>query len=280
MDELQPLLVVETLSNYEESQGWLEGRVTQILSRVLGSNNLRACIACRQPRVLSEYGRLEHRSGTVGVAELRDLDARLRGIAMPAKAGLWLSEHARGVSLRIVSLDTGRVLLAENVDATRSERAQTAMRIETVRELDRRNRGDGITHAFVDIGLYPNQHISADWVEQWGESNRQLSGLSISLFDPVLGIGAAHFWVMPFANSLVGAKLLMSFPTATAEYASSIAEDGADSPELIDPLLNLIAVFRMPIARSNYSITVTASTNGRIALGLSTLNTSLIPVLP
>ncbi len=272
--------MVETVSSYEESQGWLEGRVTQILSRALGSNNLRACIACRQPRMRSEYGRLEHRSGTVGVAELRDLDSRLRGSAPPAKAGLWLSEHARGVSLRIVSLESGRVLFAENVDATRTERSQTATRIETIRELDRRNRGEGITHAFVDIALYPGQHISGDWVEQWGESNRQLSGLSVSLFDPVLGIGAAHYWVMPFANSLVGAKLLMSFPTATAEFATSIAEDDDDSPELIDPLLNLVAVFRMPIARSNYSITVTASTNGRVAVGLSTLNTSLIPVLP
>lgn len=279
-NELLPLLIVEARSKYEESQGWFEGRVTQVLGRVLGATNLRACLACRQPRVHSEYGRLEHRSGTVGVTELRDLDATLRGTASPANAGLWIFEHARGLSVRIVDITNGQVLFAENIDATRSERTQTAMRIESIRELERRNRGEGITHAFVDIGLYPDQHISGDWVEQWGESNRHLSGLSVSLFDPVLGIGAAHYWVLPFANSLAGAKLLMSFPTATAEFATSVAEDDSEPPELIDPLLNLVAVFRMPIARSNYSITVTASTNGRVTVGLSTLNTSLLPVLP
>ena len=72
----------------------------------------------------------------------------------------------------------------------------------------------------------------------------------------------------------------MSFPTATAEFATSLADDEEDPPELIDPLLNLVAVYRMPIGRSNYGITVTASTNGRVTVGLSLLNTSFLPVLP
>ena len=169
-------------------------------------------MACRFPRTYAEPGRLEQRTGPVGVAELRSLDHNLRGNGAAAKSGIWLEETARGISVKVVQLASGRILLAENIDPQRGERAISAQRVERLRELERRNRGEGITHAFVDIGLYPGQHISGDWVEQWGQNNRQLSGLSVSLFDPVLGIGAAHYWVLPFGESVVGAKLLMSFP--------------------------------------------------------------------
>ena len=280
LDDALPMLIVDIRPKYELSQGWLDGRVTQLLTRVFPGGEFRDCVACRFPRTYAEPGRLEQRTGPVGVIELRSLDRSLRGNSAAARSGIWLEETARGVSVKIVQLASGRILLAENIDPQRGERAISAQRVERLRELERRNRGEGITHAFVDIGLYPGQHISGDWVEQWGPNNRQLSGLSVSLFDPVLGIGAAHYWVLPFGESVVGAKLLMSFPTATAEFAASLADEDEDPPELIDPLLNLVAVYRMPIARSNYGVTVTASTNGRVTVGLSLLNTSFLPVLP
>ena len=119
--------------------------------------------------------------------------------------------QSRSYSSRLVASCLPKILTLKEVSAPSLRNGWNAYE-----NLSDATEGEGITHAFVDIGLYPGQHISGDWVEQWGQNNRQLSGLSVSLFDPVLGIGAAHYWVLPFGESVVGAKLLMSFPTATA----------------------------------------------------------------
>ena len=60
-----------------------------------------------------------------------------------------------------------------------------------------RQRGDSINHSMIDMGLFPTPHLSLSWAEQWGESNRNLTGLSLSLFTPVLGIGANYYRVFP-----------------------------------------------------------------------------------
>ena len=223
------------------------GRFTQLLTRSFPAGEFRDCVACRFPRTYAEPGRLERSEpgqsspnfalSTITSAEM---------VLQPNPESGWRKPLA-GSRLRSYSSHQVASFLPKILTLNEANEPSLHNGWNACANLSDANWGEGITHAFVDIGLYPGQHISGDWVEQWGPDNRQLSGLSVSLFDPVLGIGAAHYWVLPFGESLVGAKLLMSFPTATAEFATSIADEDEDPPELIDPLLNLVAVYRMPI---------------------------------
>jgi hypothetical protein len=140
-------------------------------------------------------------------------------------------------------------------------------------ELERRARGDSITQAFVDLALYPGQHISIDWTEQWGVTNANLSGVTLSVIDPVVGIGASHYRCLDLVHVLVGGKLIVSLPTA-------IVRAIGDTGDAIDPIVTGVAVVRVPFGRSNYGAVLTASTNGQIGLGISLMNISLLPVLP
>ena len=179
-----------------------------------------------------------------------------------------------GVSVRIVDLRTGRVIFAQNVDPDLVEVANTERIYTLSEELERRARGDSLTQAFIDFALYPGQHISIDWTEQWGKRNNYLSGISLSALDPVLGIGASHYRAVDFFDVLVGTKVLVSAPTALVR---SIGEDTGD---VIDPLLTGVVLVRVPFGGSNYGAVLSASTNGQVGIGISLLNISLLPVIP
>jgi hypothetical protein len=267
--------VVSVEARYQQSTRWFASAALTTLGRVFGRGSLRLCEACSSPRTFVEEGRLEQTIGSPGISELVRLDESLRGKAPPARAALWLDESAAGVSLRIVQLDSSRLVLAENVDPALEERARSTRTFTLTRELERRARGDGLAHAFVDFAVYPGQHLSMDWVDQWGDSNQNLSGVTLSLFDPILGLGGCYYRVIPEAyNLLVGGQVIMSVPTAFVRSASSTNTD------VIDPLLTGVLVMRVPLFNSNYGLFFSASTNGRVGVGLSALNFSVLPVLP
>jgi hypothetical protein len=273
--DLTPAIVVSLDPAFEQSRTWYPTAALATLARVFGAGGLRSCEACMAPRLYVEEGRVEQVTTTVGAAEIIRLDESGRGGAAPARTAVWLDETPQGVSLRIIELQTSRIVLAENFDPALTEAARTRRNFTMARELDRRARGDSLTHNFLDVALYPGQHVSLDWSEQWGTTNANLSGISLSLFDPVLGVGAAYYRVVPKAlNITVGAKVLMSMPTAIVR---AFAEDVG---EIIDPLLTAVLVARVPVFSSNYAITLTASTGGRFGIGFSLMNTTLLPFLP
>ena len=183
------------------------------------------------PRTVVEEGHLAFQTGPVSLTDVRRLDAGARGEATPARTAIWLDEHRGGVSIRIVDLATSRVIFAQNVDPGLYE-TRNSNRVYTLSaELERRARGDSLTQAFVDVAVYPGQHISLDWTDQWGETNSNLSGVTLSLFDPIVGIGAVHYRRVPFLDLLVGGKAIVSLPTAIARSVSQ------DSGDIIDPIL-------------------------------------------
>lgn len=273
-EELRPAVLVSAQSERPEDQSWYLTQVLQTLERTLGAGGLRLCEACMSPRAYVGDGQLTLTTGPVALDEVVRLDDQYRGDAEPARVGIWLDERRGGVSVRIVDLHTARVIYAQNVDPGLVEVANTARMYTLSEELERRARGDSITQSFVDIAFYPGQHISLDWTDQWGATNRNLSGVCLSVFDPVLGIGAVHYRAVDLLNLTVGAKVIMSLPTAAVR---ALDQNGGD---IIDPILTGVAVLRVPFGRSNYGGLLTASTNGQIGLGISLLNISLIPVLP
>lgn len=274
-DELRPAVLVSATARDPASQSWYVTQVLQSLERSLGSGAIRLCEACMAPRAYVEGGQLTLQTGPIAIDEVVRLDDQYRGESEPARVGIWVDEVRGGVSARIVDLHTSRVIFAANLDPTLNENANTQRMYTLSEEMERRARGDSLTQAFVDVALYPGQHVSLDWTDQWGTTNRNLSGVSVSLFDPILGIGAVHYRVVDVLNITVGGKLMMAFPTALVR---AVGDDS--NIDVIDPLVTVVGVVRVPFGRSNYGGLLTASTNGQIGFGISLMNISLVPVVP
>lgn len=276
-----PVLAVSVAPAFEETRATYPAEALAVLLEVFGPSNVRLCEACFSPRVEASPGHLEQTAGLLSIDDAVRLDERLRGAEPAARTAVWLDETPSGVALRFVELATSRVLYAENVDAALSARHRTAASFALAHELDRRTRGESLTHAFVDVIVYPGQHLALDWLEQWGDDNANLSGVSVSAFDPVAGIGAAYFRVIPHAfNVMLGAKVLMSLPTAIINGIQSSQGGDVTSTSLFDPLLTGVLMARFPIGRSNYALAASVSTNGRVGVGLSLVNFSILPFLP
>jgi len=274
VDDVSPALLVSATPRYEGSVDWFAVRVIEVLQRAFGDGSLRLCEACMAPRAYVEEGRMTLQSGPVSLDEVVRLDEQTRGKAPAARSAIWVEEHRSGVAVRIVHLGTGKVLYAQNLDPLLTELKRSQKVYTMSEELERRARGDSLTQAFVDFALYPGQHLSIDWTEQWGKTNANLSGVTISLFDPVLGIGASHYRRLEFFNILVGGKVILSLPTAAVRAV------GDDNVDVLDPIVTGVGVVRVPFGRSNYGVVATASTNAEVGLGISLMNISLLPVIP
>lgn len=272
-DEVLPALVVSVTPRYQVSEAWFQTRALETLDRAFGPGGLRLCEACTAPRTWVEDGRLAYEAGPISLDELARLDATTRGDARPARSAIWLDEQRGGVSVRIVDLATGRLIWAQNVDPRLVEHANSARMSTLTEELERRARGDSLTQTFVDVALYPGQHVSLDFTDQWGKTNANLSGVTLTVYDPVVGLGLCHYRRLELLNVLVGAQGVLSLPTA---LVSALGEGG----EVLDPLLTGVALVRVPFGRSNYGVLATASTNGEFGVGVSLMNIRLLPVIP
>lgn len=279
--DLVPAIVVSLDVRYEESRDWFAPEVLAALSRMLGPDQLRVCEACMSPRTFAADGNVEYSTGPVTVDEIIRFDERARGDAAAARAAIWVDETSRGVGVKVVELATSRVLFAQNIDPELREERDTQDIVRATAELERRARGDGLTHLFFDAALYPGQHVSLDWTDQWGETNRNFTGVTLSAFDPIAGFGLVYYRVLgvweiagfPVAPQ-IGGKVILSLPTAIVE---GITGETADE---LDPILSGVFALRIPFGRSNYALLATASTNLRFGVGISLLNISFLPVIP
>ncbi|MCA9569754.1 MAG: hypothetical protein KC656_18045 [Myxococcales bacterium] len=271
-----PALLVSARPRYEASAESFPTAAIETLASVFGTSGLRVCEACMAPRAWVDDGRVTYQTGPIGIDEIIRLDAGARGEAPAARSAVWIEETRTGLAVRIVDLRTSRVLFAKNIDPTLVENANTERMYTLSEELERRARGDSLTHAFVDVAMYPGQHVSFDWTDQWGKTNANLSGFTISLFDPVLGIGATHGRRVEVLNTVVGGKAILSLPTTLVR---AVGGDLGDV-QLLDPTLTVTGFARVPFGRSNYGGLLSVSSNGRIGLGISLMNISLLPVLP
>ncbi len=271
---VSPIIVVSARPAFESTRAWFPTAAVVALGDAVGRANLRACEACMNPRATLRDGVFVYADGTMSIAEIVAVDTDMRGAGAPAMAAAWLDETEGGVALRIISLNTGRILVAENLDGALRSRTRTARTFRVTDDLERRLRGESLTHVAIDIGLVPAQHFSFDVIDQFGDRNLDLAGLSVSIVDPVVGVGAAYYRVIPEAfNLTLGVKALVSLPTAAG---NALGVEGA----LINPLLSGVLVVRWPIPHSGFGVLATASTNGALTLGVSLLNVNFLPVLP
>lgn len=271
---VSPILVVSARPAFESTRSWFPTAAVVALGDAVGRANLRACEACMNPRATMREGAFVYASGTLSLAEIVAIDTDMRGAAAPAMAAAWIDETDGGIAVRIISLTTGRILFAENLDGQLTSRVRSARTFRFTDDLERRLRGESLTHVALDIGVLPGQHVSLDILDQFGDRNLDLAGVSVSVVDPFLGVGGAYYRVIPEAfNLTIGAQALVAIPTAAG---NALGLEG----ELIDPLLTGVLVARWPIPNSGFGILATASTNGTLTIGFSLLNVSFLPVLP
>jgi hypothetical protein len=271
---VSPILVVSARPAFESTRSWFPTAAVVALGDAVGRANLRACEACMNPRATMRDGAFVYAAGTLSLAEIVAIDTDMRGAAAPAMAAAWIDETNDGIAIRIISLSTGRILYAENLDGQLRARDRTARTFRFTDDQERRQRGESLTHVAIDIGLLPGQHISLDVLDQFGDKNLDLAGISVSAIDPILGIGGAYYRIIPEAfNLTLGLQALVAIPTAAG---NALGLEG----ELIDPLLTGVLVARWPIPNSGFGVLATASTNGTLTIGVSLLNVSFLPVLP
>lgn len=274
--DVLPMMVVSAKPIYEKSTNWYPTAALSTLGKIFGLSNLRSCEACTAPRLYADDSRLEQNTGEVTVAEIIRLEESTFGKAT-SKTAVWLDETVTGVSVRIIDLGTSRIIYADNFDARLKEQAKSKKTASLTEELERRQRGDSLTHTFIDIGVlaYPAPHLGLSWVEQWGDTNANLTGFSFTLSDPVIGLGLEYFRIIPQAwNLMIGAKVLLSAPSAVASAITG------ESTRVIDPLVTGVVMARLPLFRSNYGVFVFFSTNLRVGIGLTLLNTLWSPLIP
>ena len=274
LQSLSPVIIVSARPAFEATQAWFPTAAVAAAADAFGRANLRACEACMQPRVTAVDGRLEFNSVAISLEEIIAIDTRTRGSSAPARAAVWLDETDDGISVRIVWLSTGQILFAQNIDGGLRELKRTARTFNFTDDVQRRLRGESLTHVFVDVAFGIGGHVSMDVLDQFGDRNLDLAGLTLSAFDPVVGVGGAYHRVIPEALNLsIGGQLIASIPTAAG---NAFGVDGA----LIDRLLTAVLVVRWPIPQTSYAVIGTASTNGNFGIGISLMNFSLLPVLP
>jgi hypothetical protein len=274
LEGVAPIIVVGAAPAFEATRSWFPTAAVVAFGDAVGRGKLRACEACMQPRVQAEGGAFVYASGTLSIAEIVAVDTDTRGAGAPAAAAAWIDETDDGIAVRVVSLRTGQILYAANIDGRLREQQRSAKNFSFTDDLERRLRGESLTHVWVDLGLYPGQHVSLDVVDQFGDRNLDLAGITFSAFDPIVGVGAVYYRVIPEAfNLTLGGQLVVSVPTAAG---NALGLEG----QVLDPLLTGVVVLRLPIPQTSYGVLLTASTNGQIGLGVSLLNINFLPVLP
>lgn len=276
-EDFLPLIVVSVKPAFEESRTSYPASALATVVQLWGQASVRLCEACMVAEVQVAEGKLTQSTDALFFDDIAAHDTRIRGQAAPARAALWLDETEEGVAFRLVDLSTGRVMGAAHITpnlefATRREATYTKLD-----DLKRRIRGVSISHAMFDLGMYPQPHLSFDWVEQWGDYNERLSGISFSLFEPVLGLGGSYYHVFPpLLNSMVGGKVFVSLPTALLQSLSP------DSEEVFDDTVVVVGCVRVPISvgEGRYGIFAFISTQGAFGIGVSALNSSFLPIFP
>lgn len=280
--EYLPAILVKASPAFEESRNSFVVRSVRSLQTALRDSGIRFCEGCGATySKVRDQGMELVSPDSMTLTDIADFDNAMRGSSPPAQTGWWFSETTEGISVRGVSLATGKIVFAQNVSPSLVSQARSQRNYTAARDLLRRQRGESLTHTVFDLGVYPGQHFSVDWLEQWGQFNQRFFGVSLSAFDPVLGLGATYAEAFPaLENSLLGGKLLMSVPTALIR--SLTRNLGGTSVDGFDPLLTLVGIARVPfpILNGNYALNIFFSTNGRLGIGISTLNSSLLPVVP
>jgi hypothetical protein len=280
------VLLVSAQPAFEETRSSFPAAAAAVVVDVFGPRQVRLCNACMNPRVVQGEGGLRYDTGELALADLLAVDAAARGTAPAARLGVWLDETPAGVALRIVDLGSGNLLLARHLEPGLATWKRSARHVSVTDDIRRRLRGDSLTHVHWNLGLYPGQHVGLELLDQFGPERRDLAGLSLSVLNPVAGIGGAYHHVFPEAlNVAVGAKVIVGIPGLVVEAVNDQAGTDANLTAFIGGPITAMTTAQLPIFDTNYAVFAFAGVHlprfsPTVGVGVSLLNVHVLPILP
>lgn len=153
------------------------------------------------------------------------------------KTNMTIIENDFGFVYRITSTKDSLIVDAGTIATGISLENRTEKKFSYYKNQERQFEGRGIYHSMFDLAIYPNPHIAWNYLEQWGEYNEYLSGFSLSIAGPGLGLGGAIFKALPSKPKfLVGAKLYANLfnvlqRTVTGDTGSEEEEQESEEDE-------------------------------------------------
>ncbi len=280
------VLLASARPAFVETQASFPAAATAVVVDVFGARQVRACDACMNPRLVQGDDGFRYDTGELALDDLVALDAAARGKGPPARLAVWLDETPAGVALRVVDLADGGVLLARHLEPGLDTLVRSTRHVAVTEDIRRRLRGDSLTHVHWNLGLYPGQHLSLELLDQFGPQRQDMAGLSLSLVNPVAGIGGAYQRVFPEAwNVAVGAKVIIGIPGLVLQTLNTQTGADVDLTNFIGGPVTTMVTAQLPIFDTNYAVFAFAGLHlprfaPSVGVGISLLNVHVLPILP
>jgi len=276
---ITPILIAPPQAYWQESKEDFAPAVMESLSHVFkNSGDMIQCALCYENRVyLTNDNRMVTQTGELGIADLARL--RQNPAYKAAKSVMTIEETPSGISVRVVSVDDGRILYAGVADSTKTlSDAEAPLRL--ARELDRRARGEALSYVNFDIGFWPDATVQLKFLEQWGSRNQHMSGFVISGFNPTGALGVNYTYMLPWFDRHMTAsatgfyKLQSMFSNNNGNSDTSTSSTGRNSDASVVGELKVGYAFS-----GSYGMFVSGNTDGFVSIGISLMNPVLFPFL-
>jgi hypothetical protein len=263
-----PTLLATPIHHWYESRQDFASQATALVKSILKEpNDVILCGDCNLWRVNVATGeRLHVQNGEIGLGELGILKSQQK--YGQAKSLTMIRETPSGIELKVIELDDGRILLSALADGNSDLDTQKPW-LRYTKERSRRLRGEGLTYGLLNIGLYPKPIVQLEFIEQWGAQNQHLSGVGISLINPMAALGAVYHYLW-HSNKKIHFSGALYMPLAQA-----IVPDQDQGP-VGRFVLQGMAQYNFS---KSHALGLSVSTQGIVSLGIVFQDILLMPVI-
>ncbi len=267
-NKITPLLIAPPKHLWMESKNDFRDAVFNMLSKVFSEpGQIIDCPDCGLNRVyVAKDQRLTIQSGDLSMGEFSQI--KKNTLYEKARAIAFVEETSSGVYMKIVSLDDGQILFAHLADSSKNlDHAKPYLHFN--KEYERRLRGEALSYMFVNLGLMPFSSftLQLEWLEQWGTYNQHISGIALSLMNPIVALGPSYHYLLrsnPKIN--FGGTLFVALPKLISESGVSLTN-----------ALVLQATAHYALG-SSFGVFIYANTDKNFGVGFNLFNPLIVPI--
>ncbi len=265
-----PALLAPPLHHWQESRTDFAPSVTKLLKTVFDQPNVVVdCQDCDAWRMhVRRGGSTMIHNGALSLEELALVKRDPRYAT--AKSVIYTEETPSGVAMRIINIADGSIIFQTLASAGESlEDVRPYLHLTA--EKQRRLRGESLFYSFVNFGIYPTGMLQFEFIEQWGSHNQHLSGIGISLFNPIFALGGVYHYLLR-SNRRIHITGSVYYPIASALQSSISTNDSSTGSFVIQGGAQYTF-------QSSFGVFAALSTEGAITLGFNLYNPLLMPFL-
>ena len=264
---VSPMLVAQPRHLWEESRTDFAPAIWTILKRLWPTaGDLIQCPDCNMQRLHAGRNQtITLGSGELSMADLLALtnDPRYKGV----KSVVFTTVTASGVEIKMIRIQDGAIIYQFLADG-RMTLDDAKPRLGLVKEYERRARGESLAYVFIDLGVYPTGLFHISFLEQWGSRNQHITGLTISLVNPIAALGVNYRYLLPFyRKASVSGQIFVPLESALNNKTSNLSDRYAAN----------IAVHCA--FSSTFGMFVGAGSSGGFTIGLSMYNPLWFPFM-